>query len=50
MNNKWIAVVNRIDARVFNEEGFTKILDMTNEEGRQKDSDLSTDKPGPRTW
>jgi protein required for attachment to host cells len=43
---KWIAVVTRVDARVFSEKTFRPLAQFKNELGREKNRAMTTDKPG----
>lgn len=46
MTKKWIAIVNRSEARIYNSEDMTKIYTLKNNLGRLKNRDFMTDKPG----
>lgn len=43
---KWIAVVTRVNARIFRNGSFELVKELKNSEGRKKNRDLVSDKPG----
>lgn len=45
---KWIAVVNRVEARIFSGKDFSLLATLVNPLGREKDKVLMSDKPGSR--
>lgn len=48
MQKRWIAIVNRTDARIFSERPFKRISQLKNLLGRAKDREMTTDKPAVR--
>lgn len=46
MTKKWIAIVNRTEARIFNAEDMRKIYTLRNPLGREKNRSFTADKPG----
>lgn len=46
MNIKWIVVVNRIQARIFQEHPFVLVETLENELGRERNRFLRKDRPG----
>jgi len=46
MKNTWIVAANRVQARIFSQRPFALIKTFINPLGREKNTALSTDKPG----
>jgi protein required for attachment to host cells len=46
MSIKWIAVVNRIEGKIFSEKSFQLLAHLKNELGRAKNRELTDGKPG----
>ncbi len=45
MQNRWIAIVNRTDARIFSERPFKRVSQLKNLLGRTKNREMTKDKP-----
>lgn len=45
MSTKWIVIINRVEARVFDAEGMLRINVLQNAAGREKNRAFTTDKP-----
>lgn len=48
MQKRWIAIVNRTDARIFSERPFRAVNQLKNLLGRTKNREMTTDKPYKR--
>ena len=46
MNNNWIVVANRVEARIFKQRDMRLLHKLTNSLGREKNRAFTTDKPG----
>lgn len=46
MSKKWIAIVNRIEARIFDGETMTLVHRLSNNLGREKNRAFTTGRPG----
>lgn len=46
MTKRWIAIVSRTEARIFDAEDMRKIYTLKNNLGREKNRAFTTDKPG----
>lgn len=47
MPKRWIAIVNRTEARIFSEKPFKRIGQLKNLLGRAKNREMTTDRPRP---
>lgn len=46
MSKEWIAIVNRVEARIFDAQNMRKLHTMINRLGREKNKAFTTGKPG----
>ncbi len=46
MPNRWIAVITRVDAKIFRERPFRRVTELHNELGRAKNREMTPGKPG----